>query len=66
LVFIIVVAVDVLTLVIDAACALLGEGTITAYVIANPIWGIPLLFWQLIGAAGLAIHLYDPNRTLPF
>lgn len=56
--FVAVIAVDVVVLLGDLCLHLNGEATITSFVKADPVWGLPLVSWQLIGAAGLAAHLW--------
>lgn len=57
LTFIIVVVCDVAALSIDLMLVNTGQKTISDIAIANRVWGIIIVFVQLIGAAGLAVHI---------
>lgn len=57
IVFVCVVAIDVITLLYDLWRVSTGRRSITSMVHAHENWSIPLIGVQLVGAAGLAIHL---------
>ena len=56
--FIVVVVLNLAGLVLDALLAVWGQPTITQRVWALPLLGAPILFLQVAGVAGLAIHFY--------
>jgi hypothetical protein len=56
--FVAVVAVNVVGLWLDLALLTSGRETITQRVWKCPPLGLPILTWQLAGLAGLAVHFY--------
>lgn len=64
IVFIVVVAVDVLVLFYDAyRIWIAGILSISGYCWDYPELALPLVAWQLLGALGLAYHLFvRPGR----
>lgn len=58
LLFIVVVAADVLALILDLVLRLTGLWTITELVRRYPAWGIPLVALQIAGAVFLGLHFW--------
>lgn len=60
IVFVLVVALDVVALLLDLLLVAGGFSTITAFVRRNPWAGVAALAVQAAGALGLAAHFYPP------
>jgi len=56
--FVLVVAADAGGLLADLALLLAGRPTVTALVWADPALGVPVVLFQLLAPAGLALHFY--------
>jgi hypothetical protein len=57
-IFLICQAVNVLGLILDELLAWAGKTTITAYVHAFPLCGVPIVALQMLSAGALAAHLW--------
>lgn len=59
LVFVVVVAVDVLGLLLDLALATLGETTISEHARTCPLLGAAIVVLQTVGTTGLVAHFWE-------
>ncbi len=59
--FVAVVFLDVLGLLLDYLQLCCGGTTISGYVWATPLLGVPILLVQFSGVVGLAWHFYGPR-----
>ena len=64
-IFVVTVAVNAVVLLIDDVLIRSNLRSITAWVHLYPLLGVPLVAWQLLGALGLAMHLYRFGTMRP-
>ncbi len=56
--FVVVTLANVLGLLVDGWLSYRGQATISDHVRQHPILGVPIVLWQLVGAAGLCWHFW--------
>lgn len=61
-IFVFVCSVNMLGLAIDEILDRQGMPTITQYVRAHPLWGVPIIAFNMIATIAIAFHLWGSDK----
>lgn len=61
-IFVLVCSINMLGLAIDEILERQGLITITDFVRAHPIWGVPIIAFQMIATIAISFHLWGASK----